>query len=59
MTLLANHINSYSRDSLNNNCPFLMARNYLGQKMLDSLGLEFVSPDAVLLKPELLTQALR
>ena len=54
LTLLANHINSYARDSLNGKCPYVAAKDFLGKKLLDSLELTYVSPDEVLLKPALL-----
>lgn len=54
ITLLCNHINSYARDSLEGRCPFEAAEGFLHVKLLESLGLERVSPDEVLLKPALL-----
>jgi IS30 family transposase len=53
MTLLANHINSLARDSLDGKSPLELAAPALGKKLLDSLGLALVSPDAVLLTPAL------
>ena len=54
MTLLATHINSLARDSLNGNTPFDLAEILLNKKVLDLLELKKVSPDQVLLKPTLL-----
>jgi len=54
MTLLASHINSLARDSLNGNTPFDLAAILLNKKVLDLLELTKVSPDQVLLKPTLL-----
>lgn len=54
MTLLANHINSYSREALGGKCPYDVAKDFLGKKMLNHLELSLVSPDEVLLKPKLL-----
>lgn len=54
MTLLNNHINSFARDSLDGKCPFTAAKGFLGDKMLDSLNLQLVPPDDVVLKPMLL-----
>ena len=51
--ILSNHINSVARDNLNGATPFDLASILINQKVLDSLGLEKVSPDEVLLKPAL------
>lgn len=51
---LAQHINSLSRDSLNNQCPFDLAQLLLNKKVLAYSGQHKVSPDDVLLKPALL-----
>lgn len=54
MSLLASHINSLARDSLNGNTPFDLAVLLLNKKVLDLLELKKVSPDKVHLKPTLL-----
>ena len=51
--LLTNHINSVARDNLNGATPFDLASLLINKKVLESLGLEKVSPDEVLLKPAL------
>ena len=51
---LACHINSTARDSLNGYTPFDLADLLLDKKVPILLGLFKVSPDSVLLKPELL-----
>ena len=54
MTLLANHINSVARDSLGGECPYAVARKFLGPKIPHVLGLRRIEPDNVILKPTLL-----
>lgn len=54
MTLLARHINSIARDSLNGKTPFDLATLLLDKKVLTFSGRKKVSPDNVLLKPALL-----
>ncbi len=54
MTLLSNHINSFARDSLGGKCPFKAGKEFLRTKLLESLELKCVPPDAVHLKPALL-----
>ena len=51
--ILSNHINSVARDNLNGATPFDLASILINKKVLESLGLEKVSPDEVLLKPAL------
>ncbi len=53
VTLLCNHINSFSRDSLNGKTPFDVVDKD-AKKLLEVLGLARVAPDDVLLKPALL-----
>lgn len=54
ITLMSNHINSFSRDSLNGLCPFDAAKKLLGRKLIKLLGLKKISPDDVVLRPSLL-----
>jgi len=54
ITLMANHINSVARASLNDNTPFGLASLLLDKKLLKVLGLHVIAPDEVLLKPALL-----
>jgi IS30 family transposase len=53
MTLLCNHINSFSRDRLVGKSPFDVVGKNAG-KLLEVLGLARIPPDDVLLKPALL-----
>ena len=46
-TLLANHINSVPRVSLNNHSPYEAARLFIGEKNMDKLNLKFISPDDI------------
>lgn len=54
MNIMASHINSTARDSLNGKTPFDMAELLLDKKIPALTGLYKVSPDQVMLKPELL-----
>ena len=53
ITLLSNHINSYSRDRLEGKTPFDEVEKDMN-KLLEVLGLARIPPDDVLLKPALL-----
>ncbi len=53
-TLMANHINSVARESLNGNTPFEVAKMFINEKVLNSLGLHSVSPDKVQLNSALI-----
>lgn len=54
MTLLANHINSAPRASLNGRTPFEMARLLNSLELLSVLELKALEPDQIILKPILL-----
>ena len=54
INLLASHINSTARDSLNGACPFDLAELLLDKKIPLLTGQFKVSPDEVLLKPALI-----
>ena len=54
VTLMANHINSIARASLNDRTPFELASILLGSEMLHILDLAHVPHDDVHLKPRLL-----
>jgi IS30 family transposase len=54
ITLLTNHINSFARDSLGGKTPFTLAENLIDGRLLNSLNLTSISPNAVLLRPKLL-----
>ena len=54
INLLASHINSTARDSLNGATPFDLAELLLDKKIPALTGQTRVTPDNVLLKPALL-----
>lgn len=54
ITLLMNHINSYGRKKLNDRPPHLIFGFLHGFKILKKLGAELISPNEIVLKPELL-----
>ena len=53
-TLLANHINSTKRDSLNGHSPFELSQLLLDNQLLSTMGYKLIAPDDVMLTPELL-----
>lgn len=53
-TLLANHINSVPRFSLNNHSPYEVAKLFIGEKNMDKLNLKCVSTDQINLSIRLL-----
>jgi IS30 family transposase len=52
--LMQNHINSYKRKKLNNKSPHETFAFLHGEESLRRLGAEFISPQDIILKPELL-----
>ncbi|MDR1481437.1 MAG: hypothetical protein LBI74_02295, partial [Synergistaceae bacterium] len=52
--LMLNHINSYQRKKLNNRSPYETFAFLHGEEILRRFGAEFVSPQDIILKPELL-----
>lgn len=46
---MMNHINSYSRESLNNKSPYEMFRFFYGSEILDLLGCRLIPPQDVTL----------
>ncbi len=54
INLLASHINSTARDSLNGATPFDLAELLLDKKIPALTGQHKVSPDSVMLKPALI-----
>jgi len=54
ITLMMNHINSESRDSLNGCTPFKLSLLLLNNHLHSALSLQEVAPDEVMLKPQLL-----
>ena len=53
MTLISNHINSYVRKSIGNECPYDIAARVLPSDFFEHLGLEKLSPEQIMLKPSL------
>ncbi|GAU79186.1 hypothetical protein F3D3_3824 [Fusibacter sp. 3D3] len=49
-----NHINSVSREGLNNKTAYVVAEEKLGLVFLERLNLKLIQPDDVHLKPALL-----
>jgi hypothetical protein len=54
--LMMSHINSYSREKLNDKAPIEMFDYIYGQSLSENLGLFRVAPNDILLKPSLLTR---
>lgn len=52
--LLASHINSVPRDSLNGKTPYELASLYLGEEILEKFDIKRIEADDVCLKPSLL-----
>lgn len=52
--LMLNHINSYQRKKLNNKSPYETFAFLHGEEILRRIGAEFISPQDIILKPELL-----
>ena len=57
ISLLASHINSTARDSLNGATPFDLAELLIDKKIPILTGQQKVSPDNVMLKPALLKRS--
>ena len=51
---MMDHINSYTRANLGNHSPYEVFRMFYGQEILDLLGAHFISPNDIVLRPELL-----
>ena len=49
ITLMMNHINSYSRESLGNKCPYDVFRYFYGDKLLNLLGCTTIPANQVTL----------
>lgn len=54
ITLLTNHINSISRDSLDGKCPYDVAKEFIAKKLPYMLGLRKIPADQVVMRPCLL-----
>lgn len=53
--LLLSHINSYKRKKLNDKSPYETFAFLYGEEVLKKLGAGFIEPQAIILKPELLS----
>jgi IS30 family transposase len=53
ITLMMNHINSYTRGSLGNKCPYEVFRFFYGDKLLNLLGCVTIPAQQITLKPSL------
>jgi hypothetical protein len=51
---MMNHINSYSREKLNDKSPYQSFSFFYGQDMLDRLDQRAIAPNDILLRPSLL-----
>ena len=51
---MMDHINSYARANLGNRTPYEMFRFFYGQEILEVLGAKLISPNDIILRPELL-----
>jgi IS30 family transposase len=56
INLALSHINSYSRESLNNTSPIDLFAHLYGRDTYEKLGLRKISPNEIVLKPSLLTK---
>lgn len=54
ISLLMDHINSYSRASIGNKCPYDMFQFLYGETIINALGLHKIPPNEVCLTPQLL-----
>jgi IS30 family transposase len=54
ISLMMSHINSYSREKLNNKSPFDMFGFFYGYDVLEKLGIRRIPANEILLKPSLL-----
>lgn len=54
--LMMDHINSYSREKLNDKSPYESFSFFYGQEVLDRLGAIFIAPNEIILRPSLLNR---
>ena len=54
ITLMMSHINSYSRPDLGDKSPYSLFRFYFGSTVTDRLGIQFIRPNDIILRPQLL-----
>jgi hypothetical protein len=52
-SLMMNHINNYTRSSLGDNTPYKVFKFIYGKNIIEKLGIKYISPNNVLLKPSL------
>ncbi|NCD01337.1 IS30 family transposase [bacterium] len=52
-SLMMNHINNYTRSSLGDNTPYKVFEFIYGKNIIEKLGIKYISPNNVLLKPSL------
>ena len=52
--LMMNNINNYSRKSLGDNSPYKVFEFIYGKEILKKLGVKYISPNEILLKPSLI-----
>jgi IS30 family transposase len=57
VAVCSSHVNSYPSSGRGGKCGFELAAGLLSQGLLDELGLEWVAPDDVVLKPYLMAHA--
>ena len=53
ITLMMNHINSYSRESLGNKSPYEVFRFLYGDNLLNLLGCTTIPAEQIILKPSI------
>jgi IS30 family transposase len=53
---ICSHVNSYTRPSLGGKSPYELASAVLPESLLKGLGLEFIAPEDVIMRPSLLKE---
>jgi IS30 family transposase len=53
VNLMMSHINSYKRNKLGNNTPYEIFEKMYGSKIINKLGINFIEPDFIILRPSL------
>ena len=57
MAVCTSNVNSYPSAGRGGKCPFELLGGLLPQALLDSLGIEWLAPDDVVLRPSLIAHA--
>ena len=57
--VMMSHINCYCRPKFNNKTPYDMFKVFYGKSFLDRLGLVYVAPNDVILKPKLIQNRIK